>query len=473
MESGNSNEGESVDNSDHYEDSVLKNTPFSGAGSVLDGTKNAFVIKEIAAMRLEYLKNGGTNPLILDQINQLEARVIIKSNVNSNNLGNTTKTSKHEFDSPTTSAATAAEPEIQLNPKLASFEEIDMINIPPYDEFRGFTVFVDLVTGVPYFGGGSSAKIELFYTVFNGATAACPVDTIVATCHRQPVSFLGKALFQESQRFYDAHHKRIDVSKLDIRNTSTGAEYRIFKPSYNNFEYYDAIQLSYLSEMRSMSTVLDTGDLNAGGKLGGSRLLGSTNTLNMNQVLHCSLGLRIDQLKNLDIEADVDVRVRIKIGSQQDAYVSGIAEMGFQKNTYGWPDDIAVVVCNDLPIVVGTRATVELVGSVGGGQEQLLTLEPIVIELFQQVNDSIVINEGQFALNANIINTQIPCEIAIRLYSDARIPAPFNFDSKRLDKPMPSGAWFKVGRDPNIQCTLVSDEGGLGFFKFSIDGGSV
>ncbi|KAI9336291.1 hypothetical protein BDR26DRAFT_936029 [Obelidium mucronatum] len=433
-------------------------------------SKSTHVLKEIATLRMEYLKNGGVNPLILEQINQLEARAMTgtirvkEGQTNNNNTDPTFQAGNHSIDNSNMTAATAAERE---NLKGITFEEIDMISIPPYDEYRGLSLFLDLVTGVPYFGGGSTAKLDLFYTVFNGATASCPVDTITTTCHRQPVSYVGKAIISEVQRFYDipstskhrllfqfstsdssdshtdaeirpiawtsfdlfndngslnqgrwrlslfhppvdfrattyhlysnlaiipnmflyirvvhpmlqAHHKRINVSAIDVRNTAAGSEYRIFKPSYNNFEFYDAVQISYLSEKRSMSTILDIPpEISASGNLRGSRVLGSTNTLNMNQVLHCSVGFRVDQLKNLDISSDTNVRVKIMIGNQQNPWVSGFAEMGFTKNTYGWPDDVAEPYLS--PIKIRDE------------DERVISLEPIVLELFLELEDSIVV----------------------------------------------------------------------------------
>ncbi|ORY37089.1 hypothetical protein BCR33DRAFT_469919 [Rhizoclosmatium globosum] len=223
-------------------------------------------------------------------------------------------------------------------------------------------------------------------------------------------------------------------------------------------------------EKRSMSSVLADSRNSLAGARAGARL-GSTNTLNMGQVLHCNLGFRIEQLKNLDVEPNTQIKVRIKIGDQVNPWVSGVAEIGFEKRNYGWPDDIAEIIFNDLPIISGTFATVELVGSVGDEPDRVITLKPVTMDLFQNLEDkSIVVNEGLFTPTAQIINTEAPCEFSIRIFSDARVPAPFLFDSKRLDKPLPAGAWYKVDRDPSMQCTNVLEGGGLSSFKFSIDG---
>ncbi|KAJ3076420.1 Coiled-coil domain-containing protein 17 [Podochytrium sp. JEL0797] len=442
-----------------------------------------------------------------------------------------------------------------------TFEEIDLISIPPYDEYRGFSLFLDIVTGVPYFGGGSSVQIQVFYTVLNGSMVCCPVDSVNATCHRQAVSFIGKSIIREVQRFYDipptanhrllfqfslsdsndlrpeaeirpvawtsfdlfkddmdlnhgrwrlnlfyppvdfktttyhlhstktiipnmllyirvvhpmlqVHHKRVDLSTLDLRN-STGSEYRVFKPSYNCFEVYDAVRVGLAHEKRSLSIIVDgpDGDLLGSRERFGSKLIGSTNTLNMNQVLYCTVGIRVEQLKNLNVPSGCNVRARIRVGTQLNPWVSGIAEVGFVKGNYGWPDDFAEFVCTDIPIIADTPVSIDLVGSMEDEDEKILTPSPIVIQLFQKLEDkSIVVNEGFFNPTATISNTDTPCEFAIRIYSDARVPSPFLFDSKRLDKPLPKGAWLAVDRDPTVPYMNASENGGLESFKLSIDG---
>ncbi|KAJ3040953.1 hypothetical protein HDU99_010128, partial [Rhizoclosmatium hyalinum] len=153
------------------------------------------VIREITAMRMAYLQSGGSNPVILEQMNQLESRALagLTPAAAVNVLATSVEAKDHE----------PPQQQQQQQHRPITFEEIDMIQIPPYDEYRGFSLFVDMVNGIPYFGGGSSVPMDVYFTVFNGAGACCPVDTVRATCVRQPVTFVGKSMVKEVQRYYD------------------------------------------------------------------------------------------------------------------------------------------------------------------------------------------------------------------------------------------------------------------------------
>ncbi|KAI8621573.1 hypothetical protein BC830DRAFT_184685 [Chytriomyces sp. MP71] len=150
------------------------------------------VSRDISTLRLDYLKSGGSNLQILDSLNALEAQAAEVSKSQGCNPPTVDSKNKNEDVS-----------QIISHESNRSLHDVEGIQAPLYDENRGFSVFIDASTGIPYFGGTERIVIQMFIAVFDGSIPRYPVETVTANCNREAISFVGKALIKYSQRFFD------------------------------------------------------------------------------------------------------------------------------------------------------------------------------------------------------------------------------------------------------------------------------
>ncbi|KAJ3130988.1 Coiled-coil domain-containing protein 17 [Physocladia obscura] len=438
-----------------------------------NSSASALLLQELASLRMDYLKSGGTNKLLLDQMNILESQFAV--------IANETVKTHEKFDDPPEAAHAIP----------TTFEEIDLITVPPYNQYRGFSVFMDMITGLPYFGGGTTTKIDLFYAVFNGAKPATPVESVNAVCYRQAVSFVGKSLIQEVERFYDIsledsvenetitemkpvawtsfdlftenfqlnqgrcipnmlmyirivnpmlqpHHQRVNITQIDVRKNNTAAtEYRMFKPNASSSEFYEG----YLSDFDGYAIGSLDGsshnNLAAIGSEQGSKLLASTSSLGINQEFYTNVWIRIDEIRNLHVIDDLNAKVRVKVSNQIDnnAWQSVFIEQGFSPGVFGWTDEIAELQLKDVIMNEETKLEIDIITSKKVFEhESVLTITPITANLFQKLEGNVI---GQ------ILNQDNPCELNLQIFSEGKYPKPFGFESKKLDHSFPFGTFFQ------------------------------
>ncbi|KAI8621574.1 hypothetical protein BC830DRAFT_186350 [Chytriomyces sp. MP71] len=159
-----------------------------------------------------------------------------------------------------------------------------------------------------------------------------------------------------------------------------------------------------------------------------------------------------------------DLHLRIKIGKQ--VWISEKAEAGFDDGTYGWCYSSGEIICKEVPIILDTRAIVELVAVDKSGKDEML--ETTLIHLFHKLDDdSIVVSERHVGLFLGDSDPDA-CFLEFYVFSDPSTLPPFDFDSRTLEKPIPPGAWFDVPR--RIEPAMEFSNGSGKSFKLSIDG---
>ncbi|KAJ3235745.1 Coiled-coil domain-containing protein 17 [Chytriomyces hyalinus] len=496
------------------------------------------ILSEISALRFDYLRAGGSSVRILDSLGALEAQAMAFVK----NSGDATVAQgmmKHLGTGMGAAADSGRSlPDANINPSSVTFRDIDAIEVPPYDENRGFSVFIDVMSGIPYYGGGDTVKMQIFHAAFDGTVPLCPVETVDATCQRQTVTFAGNALVQHSHRFYDIrasnnarlmfqftitnptddtfstiadikpiawttfdlfsdlnfnhgrwrlnmfyppvdlrvtsyhafstlpvipnlfayirivnpalerHNKSIQLNQVDFRS-----EYKPFKPAYHPLELYQAVEGArrfVAFEDEEDGTLARSGSLDGvKGSVHGSRatIMGSTNSLGDSQVVFCNLGVRIETVQRLFLGSHLNLKVRVNIGTQNEEWTSETAEVGFDPGTFGWSNSAGQVLWKDVPIRLGSSATLQLLSVEKTYSEHETVIASTPLDVFHRLeDDSIVVNERALTMSIEVAESETFCDVSLRIFTDSKIPAPFEFDSKRLAKHIPDGAWIHVPR---------------------------
>ncbi|KAJ3347037.1 Coiled-coil domain-containing protein 17 [Entophlyctis luteolus] len=507
-----------------------------------DLNATSMLLREISAIRMDYLRSGGTNKLLLDQMNALEAQFTHLASGGQQASLDFADEERAEKDDPAFHPST--------------FDVIDLINIPPYEEHRGLSVFMDVITGIPYYGGGSVVKMDLSYTVFNGSVVASPVESAIAMCSRKALSFTGRSVVQDFQRFFDAssltvsfegvkffykeglideremipvawtaidlfqenlelnqgrwrvsmfyppvdfnittyhlhetvppipnmqfymrivnpilqpHHRRVDITQVDVRvNATVSTEYLFYKPLYNVFDYYDQMSNPNLKDRGDGSLMGSRSNLGAGGSLLGSKMLGSSASMDVKPLQYCRVGIRVDEITNLFVDVgSSDIFAVVTVGTTIVDWRSPPAEEGFTSGSYGWSEDTAELWV-DAVIDLETKVSLGIAVNENENGQPGLTEELAVVNLFLQTeNDTPVLNEGTFLLQARLSDSSY-CTLNVKIFVADTRPPPYNFESTRLSRPIPYGAFFKIGDDPNVERSPYTAI--LGPFDLHIDG---
>ncbi|KAJ3195923.1 Coiled-coil domain-containing protein 17, partial [Entophlyctis luteolus] len=507
-----------------------------------DLNATSILLREISAIRMDYLRSGGTNKLLLDQMNALEAQFTHLASGGQQASLDFADEERAEKDDPAFHPST--------------FDVIDLINIPPYEEHRGLSVFMDVITGIPYYGGGSVVKMDLSYTVFNGSVVASPVESAIAMCSRKALSFTGRSVVQDFQRFFDAssltvsfegvkffykeglideremipvawtaidlfqenlelnqgrwrvsmfyppvdfnittyhlhetvppipnmqfymrivnpilqpHHRRVDITQVDVRvNATVSTEYLFYKPLYNVFDYYDQMSDPNLKDRGDGSLMGSRSNLGAGGSLLGSKMLGSSASMDVKPLQYCRVGIRVDEITNLFVDVgSSDIFAVVTVGTTIVDWRSPPAEEGFTSGSYGWSEDTAELWV-DAVIDLETKVSLGIAVNENENGQPGLTEELAIVNLFLQTeNDTPVLNEGTFLLQARLSDSSY-CTLNVKIFVADTRPPPYNFESTRLSRPIPYGAFFKIGDDPNVERSPYTAI--LGPFDLHIDG---
>jgi hypothetical protein len=192
------------------------------------------------------MQNGGDSREILEQIKLLELEAASlerkipavpfapstsnkkRDNITNEPLKNISQ-SPHQNDIPAIPSSYDQNAETPM-----TFEEIDMITTPFYDEERGFVLFFDYVTGIPF--RGSMKTIELYCSLFSGSNSNSPVEVMKPfRSNLDQASYVTTAIMKTEKRIFDLKVNYIKVMENRTNFTMKNKIHRqqtTIEPSY-------------------------------------------------------------------------------------------------------------------------------------------------------------------------------------------------------------------------------------------------